>query len=282
MGLDIGDALRDGLGRTTSESGLLLLVVFVGFGFVNLVLGQSLLAAVEPLLLEQMETMMASFDQGMRAEMLAEMEAEMSQSRPFVVEMTPGVAAVLVVVAGFVAEALRIVAIRVFARESDDVASAAVTDGLGMATLHGVVAGILAGIAVVAGSIFFLLPGIYVALSFFFVRQEIALRGRGFLDALQESWALTDGSRWELLALGALLFVLDSALTSPTVLGGFDVPTSESLATVLVDAVLLVFSVAVVTRAYQQLRAERDERLGRPDHADPTSAGDRADVEDGW
>jgi hypothetical protein len=45
---------------------------------------------------------------------------------------------------------------------------------------------------------------------------------------------------------------------------------------------LLVFSVAVVTRAYQQLRAERDERLGRPDHADPTSAGDRGDVEDGW
>ena len=41
-------------------------------------------------------------------------------------------------------------------------------------------------------------PGVFIALSFFFVRQEIALENKNFIEALQDGWVMTRGERVEL------------------------------------------------------------------------------------
>lgn len=73
----------------------------------------------------------------------------------------------------------------------------------------GLVAGVISYVATVVGMLFCLVPGIVVAMGFFFSQFVIADRELGPVDALRESWRLTDGEKLPLLgfalACGALV-----------------------------------------------------------------------------
>jgi len=256
MALEIDTALREGFDRTVSRNGLVLIGVFVGFGLVNLVVTQSLTTAVQQLL----EAELASLPEPARTEVMRDLDTP----QPYAVDISLPTAAGLVLVLAVIAEALRIATIRAFASGvTHRLPTAEMTANLPFATLNGVVAGLLAMLAVGVSAIFFLIPGIYVALSLLFVRQEIALEGKTVLDALRDSWVLTGGDRWELLGLGVILLVISLIATSPgSLLTFLDRTTGIVLSTVM-GSVVTVFSIAVVTRAYGQLRAERAERLGQ-------------------
>jgi type IV secretory pathway VirB3-like protein len=255
MSLSIDDALREGFGRTIARPGLLLIAAFLVFGFLNAVVSQSL--------------SQATFD-----ELATSVGPELAQQtgdpnpfagaggeNPFAVTMSAGLAGGLALLLGFVAEALRIVSIRVFASESPDSIPSSVTRRPVAATINGVVAGILVGIATAVGLVFLIVPGLFIALSFFFVRQEVAVEDKNFIDAMSDSWTLTKGDRWELLGLALILIVVSFLVGSPALLLQFLDPTVGSVLNVVLGAATTVFAIAVTTRAYEQLRRERAARM---------------------
>jgi len=261
MSLEIDRALREGFDRTISRNGLLLVGVFLVFSLANLVVGQSLIRAAEPLLLEQFS--------GLPEEAAAQFESTLEQSRPFAIPMSYPVALGLTLVAAVVAEAIRIASIRVFAAEQQSTfPRARVTHRLVAATINGVVAGLLVAVIVGIGAIFLLLPGIYAALSLYFVRQEVAVENKNFLDAIRDSWALTGGSRWEVLGLAIILFVIGLIAGSPGAVLNVVDPVVGTVVSTAISAATTVFGIAVVTRAYEQLRRERAELM------DPEFDGD--------
>ncbi|MBP0000435.1 MAG: hypothetical protein J7641_15790 [Cyanobacteria bacterium SID2] len=75
---------------------------------------------------------------------------------------------------------------------------------------------LLSGILVGLGLIFFVIPGIYIAISLAFVTQFIVLRHRG-LGSIAKSWSLVKGQWWKvfwrLFVIGFALFLLLLALT---------------------------------------------------------------------
>lgn len=62
--------------------------------------------------------------------------------------------------------------------------------------------GILAGIIMVAGLIFFIVPGIILAIMFSFATYFVLDKGLSPLEALKESRRITAGHKWQLFVLG--------------------------------------------------------------------------------
>lgn len=248
MALRITHALRDGLGRVASREAFGLVVAFAALQAANAVLAQSL--ALE-LFTESGEFPSGTTPTG------AAGPSSPAELLPFALDLpvAPVVAALLVGV--FVAEALRIVGVRMFASEATvSLSTAALRGGLGLATLNGVVAGIVVGVATGLGLALLVVPGLFIAVALFFVRQDIALEGKNFVSALTGSWALTRGSRLRVFVLAALLFVVNLTVSGPvTVLYLIDPATGVGLSVVL-GPVVTVFGLAVTTRAYRQLRPD--------------------------
>ncbi|MFB6141713.1 MAG: hypothetical protein ABEJ30_00040 [Halorientalis sp.] len=252
MTLRIDRALSEGYDRLLTRPGAVLVGAFVAVGLLNLVVSQSFLqaltAAVEPLLTESGRTSpFAGAERGRLA---------------FAVGLSLPVATLLSVATALLLEAVRVVAIRVFAGEATDrFPRQAARRRLGVATLTAFVAGVVASLLTGLGLIFLVVPGLYVALSLLFVRQEVAVADKGLVAALRGSWALAAGDRWELLGLAVVLLVVSLLGGLPAFVVQFvGLFAVASLLSVLVGAVTTVFTIAVLTRAYVQLReAEPDE-----------------------
>jgi len=255
MALDIGDALRDGAGRLQGRNGLLLTAIFAAFGVVNAVVQQSLSRA-------QFEQFAAS---GALDELLADSPVSAAEIEEAVVGSTPlaaldslsvlalvGIALVLAVVA----ETLRVVAVRTFASEETGALPEGTFRNLAWTVLNGIVGGVVVGILVAVGLVLLILPGLFLAVALFFVRQEIAIEDRNAVEAISESWSLTAGDRIEVFGLLVFLFVLGIAVTFAI---GLVTPTGSAagaVVDVLAGAVVLAYGVAVATRAYEQLRGD--------------------------
>ncbi|MFC6974451.1 hypothetical protein ACFQL1_06870 [Halomicroarcula sp. GCM10025709] len=263
MSLQIGSAFRDGFERTVSPNGLLLMGIFLVFSAVNTVLSQSASLAVQQYLQEfpvqSAQLGPASFGTG---------EAALAVSLPL------SVVSILTLITVFIAEALRIVGIRMFAPdETLSPAADSIRDGLPFAVLNGVAGGIIATVLTYIGLVLLVVPGVFIALSFFFARQEIALQNKNFVDALRDSWAMTRGERLGLFVLGALLFVVSLIANSPATVLFFLSPLAALVVGMVTSAVTTVFGIAVVTRAYQQIKADGQELDSGPTSADTTQGG---------
>ncbi|MFP6583919.1 MAG: hypothetical protein VCD00_15375 [Candidatus Hydrogenedentota bacterium] len=70
--------------------------------------------------------------------------------------------------------------------------------------IHAVMATILVGIIVTIGFIFFIIPGIYLACKLAFTPYLIVDRRLNVIDALQESWEMTDGHAFKVFMIGLL------------------------------------------------------------------------------
>ena len=80
--------------------------------------------------------------------------------------------------------------------------------------LNFLVANVLAGLAVMIGLILLILPGIYLAVKLQFFGYPIVDRGVGPIDALKESFAITNGVFWKVLLFDVLatLIVIAGAI----------------------------------------------------------------------
>jgi len=269
MTIDIGDVLREGFDRTVARNGLLLAAVFVGFGIVNAIVQQSLNRV-------QFDRF---FDSGELAPLFDDLPITLQEFNDIVREATPlaylesqslGVLVGLALVFAVVAEAIRIVAVRTFVSErTGTVPTEFLSRNIAWAVVNGIVGGIVVGILVVVGLVFLVVPGIVLAVALIFVRQEIAVEDENFVAAIANSWSLTSGHRIELFGLAAILFLL--GFGASLLVGGVT-PGDSAVGAILnaiVDALVLTYSVAGISRAYDQLKT-----------GTPTAAGGATDDED--
>ncbi|MDZ7701268.1 MAG: hypothetical protein U5J98_03935 [Halobacteriales archaeon] len=251
MSLSVADALRDGLSRTFERSGLQLIVVFVVLRALSTVADDTLTRANVELAQE-----LGGLPGGATAEFLPFLA---DAPTPYALGVGLLWGAVIVLVVAVIAEAVRIVAVRTLVSDRTDAVPAAfVSRNIVAATLNGFVGGIVVLTLTAIGLLVLVVPGVFLALSFFFVRQEIAVRDVNFVDAMAGSWELTSGSRIELLGLAAVIVFVGILASIPGVAIGFASPAVGTTVGIVARAGVLVFGIASAARAYDQLRAERD------------------------
>jgi len=265
MSLDIGAAVTEGVRRLRSRDGLVLVGAFLVVGVLSSVAGQSLLVELAEASLEVAQSPDAP--PGTDVEQLREQVRQVRTGAPLAVDVSPAVAFGLVFLLGILAEALRIVAVRVFYAVPGE-RPADLRGNLVFATVNGFLGGIVVYALTAIGLVLLVVPGVFLAVALFFVRQEIAIEDRNFVDAMAESWTLTRGSRLNLfgfLLILAILLVVSQAVSAVTVAS-----TGSSVGGTVVGAIvsplLTVFGIAATTRAYAQLKAEED--TGEPAESD--------------
>jgi hypothetical protein len=275
MTLDIDVALRRGFSRTFKRNGLLLMGAFVVVGFVSSVLFQTAIFQ----LFEQFGYLSTQTPPpggpggaGGAGTTPTGMD-DFAGMQPLALPIPLIIAAPLAALTPFVGEALRIIAVRTLVSEhTESIPGTFVRENIVWATLNGFVGGIVVFFIVVVGGtiglIGLLIGGPIVAAffvtAFFFVRQEIAIENKNFVDALTDSWRLTSGHRIGLFALAVVIWIIGLIAGIPGVALSFVATTgplaavATTLVSVALGALTTVFGVAVAARAYDQLRAERD------------------------
>ena len=272
MGIDIGQALREGASRTTGKNGLILAAVFAGIALLTTVLFQSLivsatdsaLAAFQSASPQELGLSAAEYDDA-----ISEFETAREQAQsaaPFAVGISAGVATGGLLLLALVGEAVSIAAVRVFA--TDEVGAATtdlVTDNVLLATLNGFVGGIVVWGLIIVGSAFLLLPGIALAVLFYFLRQEVAINDKNFVQGMADSWRITKGNRVEVFLIGATLVVVSRLEEAASAVVGVVSTPGGTVVAAIVGGVLAAFGAAVATRAYVQLDGAGDAVESDPD-----------------
>lgn len=255
MSLDVGRAIREGIGRMNTPMGRQLVLVFLVVRFLSTVVSHTLTAANRSLI-EQLPTEAPPIPVG-------------PETTPFALPLPIAPALFLTLAMAFGAEAAHIAAVRFVV--ADDYRSVTVDDlthRLGWTTLRGFIAGIIAFVAVTIGLVLFVLPGIFLAISFLFVRQEIAVRDVSVIDALADSWSLTAGNRVEVAIVLLVLVAVGVVASLPGFAAAFVSPVIQSLVAIVISTATTVFGIGVVSRAYAQLNERRAERFGLEDAAE--------------
>ncbi|MFW5984260.1 MAG: hypothetical protein ACOCRA_03595, partial [Halobacteria archaeon] len=167
-----------------------------------------------------------------------------------------------------------IVAYRVFAADArEKIPEEAYRRNIGMATLNGIVAGFVFAILFVIGLLLLVIPGIYIFTALVFFMIFIALEDENFLESLSSSWELTKGRRMSVFLLLFALLVVQIVVgilgAVASAVAGAVLPQLGAIVNVAVGAALAVYSLAVLTDAYFQLRDERPP-ADAEDPTDPT------------
>jgi hypothetical protein len=76
-----------------------------------------------------------------------------------------------------------------------------------------IVAGILAGLAVIAGFFLLIIPGIIVYLALSLIYPVIIAEDSGGAESLSRSWELTKGYRWKIFVAGLVSIAVSAAIT---------------------------------------------------------------------
>ncbi|MFD1563604.1 hypothetical protein ACFR99_08590 [Haloarchaeobius amylolyticus] len=234
MTFRITDAMSDGFSRTTERNGLTFIAVFAALALLNALVTS------------------AGFD-----------PAAGTAPASGAVGLVTGL---LSLVIGVVTVAAAIVALRTFASaETDTIPREFRHRRIGIATLNVFVGTIVYALLVAVGSVFLLVPGLFVLVSLYYWSVFVAVDDQNFVQGFRSSWTLTRGRRLRLFGLGvAVLFVgiaVNGAAGIPAVfLGG----AVGLVLTQLVAAVVTVYTLATTARAYDQLRS-----LEPPVDADP-------------
>lgn len=267
MSLDVGTALSEGFRRTFTRNGLLLAVAFVLIGVVSAVASQTLLAEFFESILEVMRANRGTGEGEVPRETIRAVEVFARSWTPFSLSISTAVAWLLVALTAVVAEAAKLVSARVFFSErTNDISAETLRRNIVMATANGIIGGIVVTIFIAIGGILGLvlliigsvIVALFLAMSFLFLRQEIAIEDKNFVDAMTDSWNLAKGDRIELFAL-VLVVVIAIVVVSYILTFVFALisPIAGAIVGLLIGGVTAVFGTASVTRAYAQLHAER-------------------------
>jgi len=259
MSLDVGSALRDGLGRMATRNAAVVVAAFLALGLLSVVTSSTLSTAVQ-------SAGVLPAPNGSAANATAANGSVGpfpgfpgdQQPTPFALSLSLPVAIAFALAVALAAEAARVVAVRTFVSEhTERVPEEFLRRHIAVATLNSAIGNVVVGILVAVGLLLFVAPGVFLAVAFFFVRQEVAVEDRNFADAMAESWSLAEGSRLEVLALGLVLLSVGLVASLPPLAISSVAPVAARVVGVVTGAVTTVFGMAVAARAYDQLRAER-------------------------
>lgn len=269
MTLSVAQALREGLGRTFERSGLQLVGIFVVVRLATAV-ATSTLNRAHLVLTEELGALPSDFA-------ASPFPGLADAPTPFALGLGLTGAYLLFVIVALSAEAARIVAVRTMVSDqSDGIPWTDARRNLGLATFNGFVGGFVVYTLTAIGLVLFVVPGLFLAVSFFFLRQEIAVRDVNFVEAMGGAWALSAGNRLGLFALAVVILLAGLVASVPAFVVGAASPAAGSLLSAVTRAVVVVFGIASVSRAYVQVRAT-NEPHGEDDDADPYEGALTAD-----
>lgn len=252
MSLDVARALKEGLDRLASRNGLVFVGVFVLVALVGNVALDSATVALETLTAE-----LAAETGQPQPETLPE------GSTPLAVDLPGAVISLLLLVWLLAWAATSIVAVRVMASEhTEGIPDGLFSRRLTLATVNEIVARIVVLTLVSVGFAALVLPGIFLAICFYFVRPLIAIEDRNAIDAMVESWRLSRGERFAILILLIGAVVVYMAISLAGTLGALALsalPVAGVVVSIAVAAVANVFWLAVSARAFVQMRQQSEE-----------------------
>ena len=78
-----------------------------------------------------------------------------------------------------------------------------------MKIIRNIVAGIIVGVMVIVGLIFFIIPGIYIAIRLMFFTYYIVDKDAGIMDSIKMSWELTKNGVINLFLLAIIFFIIN-------------------------------------------------------------------------
>ncbi|WP_226480622.1 hypothetical protein [Natrinema amylolyticum] len=235
--LSIEQALSYGFDRITTRGGAILLAVYVLFQLVTQVSVQSLFSSL--------------LTEFVSAE-------EVARTYPLAVDLPIAVSGGLTALLVLVGIVLGVVTIRALYSDIDDVPSADHTRRLVRTVGVLIVVSIVTFVAVLIGSVFFLIPGIFLAVSLVFATIVVAIEDAGIIESLERSWELASGNRIQLLVLGVIIGVVGGLTGFVFGIVGVFAPVVGDLATTITSGVLSLFGAAVLVGAYRQLAGERE------------------------
>lgn len=231
MSFQLSTAFTDGIRRTATRTGGIVLGLYLVFQTVNIVLTNTAFAGMLP----------------------AEGAGEMGLTVPL-----PGtVAMVLLLVSYLVLAMLFVVIARAFARPLTELStfpSELYTRRIGRATASMIVASIIVFMAVAFGTLFFIIPGVFFALCFLLFWYAIAVEDRGPINGLRRSWDLSRGNRLKLLfVLGVLIALSVSSAIIGIVSELVGIPAVGDVIAILVGSAAGVVYQGILASAYLQL-----------------------------
>jgi len=132
------------------------------------------------------------------------------------------------------------------------------TRRLGRTVAVTVAAAILTGVAVAIGLVFLIIPGLVLAVLFYFVKQEIALNDSGVVESVRNSIGIVRDNFVATALLAIAIAVL--GVVAGSAVGLLPLPLSPavlSAVTSVISGVFGVFGIAVTTLAYLQVASVR-------------------------
>jgi len=279
MALQISDALRSGIDTLLSEDGLLITGVFLLFNLGNTVASSTFTEA----LFDDVIDMGGPGGPGGSAGAGAPGFSMADFTGPFSLDVAVPVAIAMVLLFLVIGQLIKFWGIRLFAEPQEimdentsERAVMAVALGGGVAVLTFAasmsstalnVSGrpLLGGLAGLVSGLLSLIVG----LAFVYLLQSIALYDGGYVDTLKHSVARFTDAPAQIIVLLFILFLLGLIPAIPTMAsvvsmvlpGAFDLPSQSILqvTSMVLNAPVKAFSLAVITDAYLQVRADQDD-----------------------
>jgi hypothetical protein len=235
MTLQIGRALGRGVRRSASVSGVVVFVLALVYQVV-------LVGAVNTMLVNELP---AGADPGAAATV------------GFSLPLSTAAAAGVAVASVLFGTAVVLLAARLLSRSPaalGTVPSSLVTRRFVPALLSLLVVNLVLAVAVPLGLVLFVVPGLFLAVSFQFAAFAVAVEDHGPLAALRRSWALARGERWRLLGLVVLLGVSGAVAQVVGTVAALVDPLASQAVSAAAFSVFLVVLYGVLADAYYQLR----------------------------
>jgi len=279
MALQIGDALRSGFDDLLSEDGLLITGVFLLYNLGNTVANSSFTQAMFDQLMAGGGPTGAGGPGGAGAPGFSVSDF----TGPFGLDIAAPIAVVLVLLFLVIGQLVKFWGIRLFADPHETMedntsgrAVMAVVLGGGIAVLTFAFSmsstalnlsgrPLIGGLAGIVGGLLSLIVG----LAFVYLLQSIALYDGGYVETLKHCVARFMDAPAQIIVLLFLLFLLGiipgipstASVLSVFLPGTFDLPSQSILqvASMVLNAPVQAFSLAVITDAYIQVRSEQDD-----------------------
>lgn len=270
MAIDVGENFRNGLQSFFSVRGLVVGLLLLVMAVANLVVQQSISLHVQEWLFG-----LLSDDAAQQTAM-----SQAGSTPPFALDVAIPVLLALTLVFLLINELIRLVGIRLFGSESDEVIPVAdLTENLGSAAVKMLVlGGVLSFVVMVINLIPIIgaIIGWVLALLFVYLRQAIALEDEGWFDTVGRSVELFLEDPLPIAAVLLILGIFGAvvsmgvpfALTFAVFDGGSvsgagsileNTQALSTLVGVVLGVLFQVLGIALVTDAYKQVRASVDE-----------------------
>lgn len=246
MSLPIGTALKDGFTRVANRAGATLLAAYLVVNVIYLVAMNSTLKAYS-----------------------TQNAIETVNTFSPAVNLPLAVGGALTIVSLLTTVYLFLVAARTFvAGERRSIRSEHLSGGVAFAIANLVVGYIVHGIAVSIGFVLIIVPGIFLMVVLAFWPLYVVVEGDNFVTAMRKSWHLTEGSRFALFLLGAVIVGLSFAFGMVLGIGALVVTLAGldqaivNVTQIVVTAPVSLYTLGVLASAFDLLREESDERDG--------------------